>query len=460
MGKQRVLIITGDPIGTSMAGPAIRAWHMAHAVSEQQHEVRLLSFTGIEPLSAPFELTYVAFGDNANFAEHEKWADVIIFQGHALLVFEQLRKSKKIFVVDIYDPMHLEQLEQAKDLPLDKWVERVSAETEVLNDQLLRGDFFICASDRQRYFWLGQLAALGRINPYVYQRDSTLNSFISIVPFGLAETEPEHLKDVLRGVIPNIYAEDKVILWSGGLYDWFDPQTLIQAVGILSKKYKSVKLFFQGTKHPNPHVLEMDIVKASKKLASDLGILNTNVFFNDSWVPYAQRANYLLEANVGVSTHHLHAETAFSFRTRILDYLWARLPMVVTRGDYFSELVEKEELGFVVEDNDVNGLVRALEEILFNEALNAKFQSNINEVRERFYWNHIFTPLLQFLEDSRHAPDIENWLKTDTDFQYQGKKFKSPGKLKLIASAVLSTYKSDGLSGLFHKLNLRIRRKI
>ena len=44
-------------------------------------------------------------------------------------------------------------------------------------------------------------------------------------------------------------------------------------------------------------------------------------------------ANFLLEADIGVSTHVDHVETAFSFRTRILDYLWAVPPVVTTTGD-------------------------------------------------------------------------------------------------------------------------------
>ena len=39
---------------------------------------------------------------------------------------------------------------------------------------------------------------------------------------------------------------------------------------------------------------------------------------------------YLTEADAGVSTHHEHIETTYSFRTRILDYLWASLPIVAT----------------------------------------------------------------------------------------------------------------------------------
>jgi hypothetical protein len=42
---------------------------------------------------------------------------------------------------------------------------------------------------------------------------------------------------------------------------------------------------------------------------------------------------------VGVSTHRDHLETRLSFRTRMLDYIWAGLPIVCTDGDHFASLV-------------------------------------------------------------------------------------------------------------------------
>src|SRR5664280_3299763 len=50
--------------------------------------------------------------------------------------------------------------------------------------------------------------------------------------------------------------------------------------------------------------------------------------------PYTERSDHLLDADVGVSTHFDHVETEFSFRTRILDYLWTGLPIVATTVSY------------------------------------------------------------------------------------------------------------------------------
>ena len=400
----QVLIVTGDPIGAKMAGPDIRAWNMAAALSKD-NAVTLVTLSGAEKMSAPFDIVHVRAGDDKAFGRLEKTADVIIFQGHAMAVFDSLRRSTKIIVVDIYDPMHLEQLEQGRELAPEVWAKQVGDATAVLNEQLERGDFFLCASERQRHFYLGQLAALGRINPANYGGDPDLTRLISVVPFGLDPTPPEHVKPVLKGVRPGIGLGDKVLLWSGGLYNWFDPKSLISAVARLSSAHPDVRLFFQGTKHPHPGVPEMEIVAQSRALAAELGVLDVSVFFNDSWVDYADRQNYLTEADAGVSTHFSHVETTFSFRTRILDYLWAGLPMVVTDGDHFAELVRTEGLGVVVDAGDVEQLTAALEKVLFDDAFAAEARANIRRVSESFRWDNVLEPLVNFVAEPRHAAD-------------------------------------------------------
>ena len=44
-----------------------------------------------------------------------RWCDVTIFQGYLMNQHPVLRDTNKIIVADIYDPFHLEQLEQARD---------------------------------------------------------------------------------------------------------------------------------------------------------------------------------------------------------------------------------------------------------------------------------------------------------------------------------------------------------
>lgn len=402
--RRRVLVITGDPIGARMAGPAIRAWNIAKLLA-RENDVRLISTTSAISLDDSFEVGVVSTRRPKSMNPHEEWADVIVVQGHALEHFPALESTSKVVVVDIYDPLHLEQLEQGRDKTLKRWNDQITNSTMTLNHQMGLGDFFLCASERQRHFWLGQLAALGRVNAYTYSRDSELDSLIAVAPFGIPSEPPVATAPAIRGIVPGIEADDKVIVWGGGIYNWFDPETLIRAVGRLAERRPNVRLFFMGVKHPNPDVPEMAAVSKARMLASRLGLTGKNVFFNENWVPYEERGNYLLDADLGVSTHFQHVETTFSFRTRILDYLWAGLPIVSTAGDPFGDLVRSETLGAAVPEADEVALEAALEKYLFDEKAIAQARKNVARVREDFYWEKALRPLVEFCRNPVVAAD-------------------------------------------------------
>jgi hypothetical protein len=402
--KKRIIIITGEPISKVMAGPAIRSWNMAEHLS-REHEVRLLTFGTAANRPKAFDVLSVSPRDPHAADVHIDWADIIIFQGHAMAVYPALQNTEKIIVVDLYDPMHLEQLEQAKEKGPSTWTHEVDSATEVLNQQMKRGDFFLCASERQRHFWLGQLAGLGRLNPLTYSADNTLNKLLALVPFGLPSLEPVRTAPALRGVVDGIGEHDKIIIWGGGIYNWFDPLSLILAVAQLSRTHPDVRLFFLGMQHPNPAVPEMQMAFRARNLSESLGLTGKHVFFNEEWVPYADRQNYLMDADVGVSTHFEHIETTFSFRTRILDYLWTHLPIVTTRGDGFGDLVSAEGLGIAVRESDPDALAAALETMLYDPEEILRAKANVGRVRQEFTWDKALAPLVEFCRNAKPAPD-------------------------------------------------------
>jgi hypothetical protein len=309
-------------------------------------------------------------------------------------------------VADIYDPFHLEQLEQSRDADEKDRRRIVQSATDVLNEQLARGDFFTCASEKQRDFWLGQLAAMGRINPLTYDANETLGNLISIVPFGVSDAPPRKTRDVLKGVVPGIGHDDKVILWGGGIYNWFDPLTLLHAVDKLRARLPEVRVYFLGLKHPNPHVPEMRMAVETVRLADRLGLTGTHAFFNEGWVEYDDRQNYLLESDVGISTHLDHVETEFSFRTRILDYFWAGLPVVATAGDSLATIIEEQGAGITVAAGDVDLLEAALYDLLSDDDRSAACRRASAAISETFRWSTALAPLVDFCRDPRRAPDL------------------------------------------------------
>jgi GT2 family glycosyltransferase len=400
--RRRILVATGDVLQPKMAGPAIRAWHIARVLS-REHEVRLAS---PHPCTLAHPDFPVLQADDRTFTELERWADVIIFQGNLMRQYSVLRDTKKIVVADVYDPFHLEVLEQSRHLEHDARRFAVRSSTEILNEQLMRADFLLCASEKQRDFWLGQLAGVGRINELNYDISERLSSLISVVPFGIDERAPIATRRVLRGVVPGIGEDDKIILWGGGIYNWFDPLTLLRAVDKLRARLPNVRVYFLGIRHPNPDVGEMARTVETVELADELGLTGTHVFFNDDWVEYDDRPNYLLESDVGVSTHLDHVETAFSFRTRVLDYLWAGLPVVATQGDALAGIIESRGAGLTVPPGDVDALEEALFRVLDETQLRESCQVAAHSLAAQYRWTEVLRPLIEYCRDPARAPDL------------------------------------------------------
>ena len=396
-----ILILTADRLGKKMAGPAIRCWEMAKLLSKT-HKVTLGTTTPPELDHPDFDVVQV---NSERIDELLPSTDVVIFQGFIMFFYPQIAASGVPVLVDIYDPFHLEGLELRKEeAPIERFA-TARSDTRILNEQLERGDFFVCASDKQRDFWLGQMTAIGRINPATYDQDASLRKLIDVAPFGLPTEPPVKVDKVVKGVIPGIDEDDFLLLWGGGIYNWFDPLTLVRAVGQVAEEHPDVKLFFLGSAHPNPDVPQMRMAVAAYRLAEELGLLGKHVFFNPGWVEYEKRADYLLEADLGVSTHFDHVETAFSYRTRILDYLWAGLPIVATQGDSLSRMVTTEGLGITVAPENVDELAEAIKRLRNDRDLYATCKANVEALAPTMTWEHALAPIVEFCRLPRNAAD-------------------------------------------------------
>ena len=397
----RVLIISHDVVDHRMAGPAIRAWEFA----------RLLSKDNRVTLAIPNESNLPGDGfaletyNRQRLRELAARADCTIISGLTLMQYPFLRQVCPVLVMDIYDPFVLENLQLFAHQRMKLRLQDHHGLARAMNDQLLLGDFFICASEEQRDYWLGALSALNRVNPRTYDADPALRALIDIVPFGLPDIPPRHHRPVMKGIVPGIGPDDKVLLWNGGIYNWLDPLTLIRAVARVVEQRDDVRLFFMGIKHPNPQVHPMRMTTDAVRLSDSLGLTDRVVFFND-WVAYEERENYLLEADLGASLHLPHIETHFAFRTRLLDCLWAGLPMVVTGGDTLAALVGEHDLGRVVEPEDADGVAAAIMALLAEPDPRVARAEAFVRARRRFTWEQAITPLARFCAEPRPAPDL------------------------------------------------------
>ncbi len=393
--RKTILILANDIVAKKLAGPGIRCINFAQILSEYFNVIIAIPN---EPDFEPdqYELIKVSLKNIAGLVER---ADVIMTQGTQFIRYPLLRETDKPIVMDLYDPFNIATLVEYSHLSIREWEKVYKQVHNDLKEQLYYGDFFLCASERQRDYWLGLLTALYRVNPVVFKNDISLRKLIDVVPYGISSKKPFHSKNVLKGVIPNINESDKVIMWGGGIYNWYDPLTLVYAMNKISKKRNDIKLFIMGVKHPNPDVKELSLLNETFHLSESLKLKDRFIFFYTGWVEYEERQNYLLESDIGIITHPDHIETRLCFRNRILDYIWTNLPIISTRGDILSKLVEDKGLGLTVDAGDVDSLVNVIEELCDNQELIKSCKENLEKITPKFYWEEILKPLIDYCND-------------------------------------------------------------
>jgi glycosyltransferase involved in cell wall biosynthesis len=268
-----------------------------------------------------------------------------------------------------------------------------------------RGDVFLCASERQRDFWTGWLCAAGRVNPHVHQVDPGVTDLVRIVPFGTPDEPPAGGPRRFRGVVPGICEDDFLVLWGGGIWNWFDPLTLIEGAAIARERVPNLRVVFPSLVSPSPVVLPMRMAVDAQRLADRLSLTGSTVFFGSGWTPYSERGALLAEADVGVSFHREDVETRYSFRTRVLDYLWAGLPIVTTEGDSMADLVQAEDLGIVVPYGDARAVAGALVALAGDRERLDACAGRSAAAAERFRWPRVAGPLLDYCDHPTAAPD-------------------------------------------------------
>jgi len=404
VSQPKVVVVSHDIVGSRMAGPGIRYYQLALVLS-QEFEVTLAIPCEVDPALPAEHLKIASYqrGDWASLALLLRGAVAVLVNCVGVSDFPQLAESDIPLIVDGYDPLLAEWLTMTRQDPQGQdasWgvkFQRLSLPYGV-------GDFFVCASERQRDWWLGLLEASGRINPWTMREDPSFRRLVDVVPFGLPLTPAVHTHSVVRGIWPHISQDDKIILWGGGLWPWMDPLTAIRAMACIWQKRQDVRLIFPGTRHPNPVMKKAPShLSAAQQLATELGIADSAVFFGD-WVAYSDWANVLLESDLALSLHFDNTlETRLAFRTRILDYLWVGLPMVVTEGDATSEVIEKYGVGIVTASQDVSGVAAALLQLL--DQPRSEWHERFEKARQQYTWDAAAQPLLEFCRKPRRAAD-------------------------------------------------------
>jgi glycosyltransferase involved in cell wall biosynthesis len=389
----RILLITHDVVGTRMAGPGIRAWELARALATE-HTVTLASPRLADALPPGVAGHSYTWANHTTLAPALAACDLVVANGHVLEGHPELAGIPQPLVLDLYDPTALEHLELLRSASLTERQDRYAGDVALLRRQLQAGDMFLCATERQRDLYLGGLLLAGRTTPTLADADPELRGLLRVVPFGLPPDPPPPAAPALRGVIPGIGSQDTLLLWSGGLWDWMDPLTLLRAVAILGRP--DLRLVFLAGAHPGP-ARPPAMPARARELAATLGLLGNSVFFYEEWVPYQRRGDFLQEADLLVSLHRRHLESAYAaVRSRFLDHLWAGRPSLLTAGDAAAALVEQHHLGRTAPPDDAAAVAAALAALLSDPNELRACGQRAKDLAASFTWENVAAPLLSY----------------------------------------------------------------
>ena len=343
------------------------------------------------------------------------WAhDIVIandFPPLALLAFP-FRK----FVLDYYTIYFIEWMENSRDTLGESTRRRaawMSGARRRIGAQLLYSDLLICANDRQKDYYIGASIGLGLIDPAAYDVDPGMHRLIEPAPHGI---RPDALTKtggpVLKGVYAGIKETDKLIIWNGGILQWYDPLTLLRALAKIKEQRDDVKLVFVGGAYPG--LGSMGLGKRFQEtvdLAKELGLYNSTIFFDLTWVPYDKIKDYMLEADLAVCTYFDNLETHFSLRTRFVDVFWAELPLICTEGDVFADMVRERGLGVAVPQENVGAVADAITRLLDDKEFYEECRRNIRENNARMTWNVSLKPIIDFCKNPTSSA-LPKWRRT------------------------------------------------
>jgi len=404
-----VVVHTPDVVGERMAGPGIRAWHLARELARhvpvtlvakmeestsEGGELRVASSQGLvarpeipgqlgtrntQPSSqlatrnaqpawqlATRNPQRISHG---SAAARDALRDASVLIGQPARGFRKRRREQRI-VYDLFDPTILELRELYGNAPELRQLVHLAAEWWRLAEALARADLLVCAAHRQRA---------------LYERLQSGEAPWIEVPFGIDPDE----------TVVSERPADNIVVWGGGLWEWLDPVGAVEAILRVNAEGVRARLLFLGRARPNR---ELTATRIEQRRDEQFEVLLRRggelVSANDAWVPYRERLAWLRSAKIAIMLHRRTAEAEYSIRTRLFDAIAAGTPVIASAGGFAAGLVEREGLGIVVPPGDVAAVASAIRRLLTNDEVHTACVRNLERIRPRFAWNAVTRPLV------------------------------------------------------------------
>jgi hypothetical protein len=306
--------------------------------------------------------------------------DCIILQTTAGIAFENISRLKSknpnIFIVlDAYIPL-LAELPAALSYHTDNkkkkgvWKTLLKQYTNLFKN----ANLILYATDRQKYYYEGQLFLLDKLNYSNFK-----NSKLLKIPYGIDWHLP----------VEREQSEKLRLLWYGPFYPWYNFDILLDKL----YNHDKIDIDFYGIKHPRytnfvNSCISLDRIYSSSnmKIIGEFDSINPRKLFSS------------YDACIFLAKDWI--ENTYSHRARIFDVISYGIPAIINSG---SSILEEDDYlnSNLIYEIDASNLVDELEDI---HAFKNFLHMDIQEIHNRFYnlrnWNSVLEPLkLQLLDE-------------------------------------------------------------
>ena len=371
-----------------LLGPHLRALEMAGVARDLGMEATLLvddpgcgTRDGIRLQSrTTFDWSAIRPGDA-----------VVVSDAAAARIPYQLARRGIPFHADCYGmpPPELVQIYRSWT-PAHAWKDRVRRN--------LRYQFLAAHAEKVYLSHPGQLAFLAGMLFAGSQRGDgeivdALPRQVALLPMGAT---PQRIEGRVNPY-PTSTADRPVFLWGGGIWAWFDLDTLLEAFAELERRGSNAVLFFLSGRDHSGLEIHRKAVEHVRERARALGLLDRSVFLNEKPVGPAELPAYLEHCRAGIMTNPDVLESQVSWRTRYLDLVGMGRPLVVAGDDPLGLRMASEGAAIRTPPGNAPALADAIAAVAGDHELGVRMGLAAARMLENLCWKSSLEPFRQIL---------------------------------------------------------------
>jgi glycosyltransferase, family 1 len=466
---KKILIISNGPVPApeikNVEGGGLRAWGLANGLqnnSKDKYEVEVSYNQVFKQDNFTDELNGIKIStwEISTLADKIQEFDSVLVSYNAgditQTVVDNIRQDQQL-ILDGYVPIHIEMSARNSD-NLDREYDAFNFENKIWTKALRRGDILLCANEAQKKFYTGVMAQVGRINPITYGDED----LIQIVPYGIYREKAVAKNDPVSKLVKNKKAFK--LLWFGGIYPWFDLTNLLEAVKNANKT-TPIELIMVGVKNPfNQHP---DFIKRYEEVMDYIKNNNMDEIVHiTDWVKFEDRAEWYLGSDAVVLINNIGMENTLAWRTRLVDYVWADLPIVTNGGDPMSDILEANKAVYILPDLDAKTIEKEIIKISKDKETLKQVSTNLSKVRRLFYWDKVTENLSKLISKGYKPADAgllkEVEILNSPVLQDAGgsRIVRAKNKARRITGKALRYYKNNGFAATYKIATDKVVRKV